>query len=58
MTCRGMRSSKGDGQLAPHVIATTTTANGRTKHPDGVQAGRPRSAASTTAVVKLVTLGK
>jgi hypothetical protein len=34
------------------VIATTTTANARTKHPDAVQAGRLRPAASTTAVVK------
>jgi hypothetical protein len=52
MTCRGIRSSKGDGQLAPNVIATTTTANARTKHPDAVQGGRLRPAASTTAVVK------
>jgi hypothetical protein len=47
-----MRSAKDDGQLAPHMIATTTTPNARTKHPDGVQAGRPRPAASITAIVK------
>ena len=35
-----------------NVIVTTTTANARTKHPDGVQGGRPHPAASTTAVVK------
>ena len=47
-----MRSVKDDGQLAPHMIANTTTANARTEHPDGVQAGRPHPAASTTAAVK------
>jgi hypothetical protein len=52
MTCRGIRSAKDDAQLAPHVIATTTTANASTKHPDAVQAGHPRPAVSTTAVVK------
>jgi hypothetical protein len=58
MTCVGMPSSKGKGQLAPHVIVVTRTANARTEHPDTVQTGRPRPVASTTAVVKLVTLGK
>jgi hypothetical protein len=56
-TCRGIRSAKDDGQLAPHMIATTTTANAPTEHPDGVQAGHPRPAASIAAVVKFVASG-
>jgi hypothetical protein len=48
VSCRGIRSSEGDGQLALHVITTTTTANARTKHPDGVQeAVRTRPLAPT-----------
>jgi hypothetical protein len=57
MTCRGMRSAKDVGQLAPQMIATTAKANAPTKHPDGVQAGRRGLVASITAVVKFVTLG-
>jgi conjugative relaxase-like TrwC/TraI family protein len=46
-TNQQIREPTSDMQHAPHLVAATTTGSARTKHPNGVRAGRPRPADNT-----------